>query len=136
MRLQSILPEPTLDGIRPRGRQAAMNPHKLSAYEERLRQEKRDLLASSRASADDRRPVMLDQQSVGRLSRMDAMQGQAMRQAEEVRRRERLARIEGALARLAAGEYGQCLRCGADIPAPRLEYDPAATVCVSCADAR
>ena len=44
-----------------------------------------------------------------------------------------LAEIDAALERLAAGAYGICERCGAPIPAARLEARPAARTCVACA---
>ena len=56
-----------------------------------------DLLRQSAATVADRRPVELDQQSVGRLSRMDALQGQAMARAAEQRRRVRLVALDQAL---------------------------------------
>lgn len=40
--------------------------------------------------------------------------------------------IEGALARLAAGTYGQCIRCAGPIPANRLEAYPTAKRCLPC----
>ncbi len=87
----------------------------------------------SNATAEERRPVELDQQSVGRLSRMDAMQVQAMAQAVEGRRRQRQAQIDAALRRLDEGEYGYCVVCGEDIPVKRLEVDLTAARCVDCA---
>ncbi len=105
--------------------------------EERVRQKlealRTELLESSAATTDDRQPVTLDQQSVGRLSRMDAMQVQAMAQAQEGRRQDQLRRIDAALQRLAEGEYGSCVVCGDDIPAKRLEIDPMVAQCVDCA---
>ncbi len=91
------------------------------------------LLKSSADTLADRRPVELDQQSVGRLSRMDALQVQAMAQAQEGRRQDQLRRIDAALQRLADGEYGACVECGEDIPAKRLEIDPTVVRCVDCA---
>jgi DnaK suppressor protein len=44
--------------------------------------------------------------------------------------------IERAGERLAAGAYGRCLRCGAPIPAERLEALPAAETCLACASRR
>src|SRR6185312_4120540 len=44
--------------------------------------------------------------------------------------------IERAAQRLAEGTYGQCLRCGAPIPAERLEALPAAETCLACASRR
>ncbi len=103
------------------------------AIRKALERERAELLAVRESSADDRRPVELDQQSVGRLSRMDAMQVQAMAQAVEVRRKGRLQRIEAALQRLAEGDYGTCLECGEDIPMKRLAFDLTLTYCVDCA---
>ncbi len=91
------------------------------------------LAASSAAGAAARRPVTLDQQSVGRLSRMDAMQVQAMAQASDARRRHRARRIEAALRRLDEDDFGCCARCGEAIPAKRLAIDPALAHCVDCA---
>lgn len=91
------------------------------------------LQESSTATADNRTPVQLDQQSVGRLSRMDALQVQAMSQAEEGRRQLRLRLIDAALKRIDEGEYGYCVSCGDDIPEKRLAFDPAAARCVDCA---
>ncbi|HGG06650.1 MAG TPA: TraR/DksA family transcriptional regulator [Aliiroseovarius sp.] len=80
--------------------------------------------------------VTLDQQSVGRLSRMDALQGQAMAQATRARRDAGRAKITAALARMDEGEYGYCLECGDEIAEKRLELDPAVATCISCASGR
>ncbi len=87
----------------------------------------------SAASAGERRPVELDQQSVGRLSRMDAMQIQAMAQALEARRQGRLQLIDAALRRLEDGDYGYCVNCGEKIPVGRLSIDPTISRCIDCA---
>ncbi|MDO8422040.1 MAG: TraR/DksA C4-type zinc finger protein [Parvibaculum sp.] len=87
------------------------------------------------ASEAARAPVSLDQQSVGRLSRMDAMQGQAMAQAAERRRQQRAGMISAALERLDEGEFGFCLGCGEPTPEGRLKADPTVTRCVGCASA-
>lgn len=97
-----------------------------------LLEEREDLLRASAATTEDRAPVELDQQAIGRLSRMDAIQVRAMAEASETRRRGRLRRIEAALKRIGDGEYGECLECGEQIPPRRLEIDPTATHCVPC----
>ncbi|MBT8460056.1 MAG: TraR/DksA C4-type zinc finger protein [Boseongicola sp.] len=84
--------------------------------------------------ADDQKTVTLDQQSVGRLSRMDAIQRQAMAQALARRRAGRRQRILAALRRIEEDEYGYCLDCGDDIAAGRLKLDPTVTLCLSCAE--
>ncbi len=105
----------------------------LKAIRRTLEEERDGLAKASAATSEDRAPVELDQQSVGRLSRMDAIQVQAMAVATETRRQDRLQIIEAALQRLDDGEYGYCLGCDEDIPAKRLDIDPAVTRCVDCA---
>ncbi len=88
---------------------------------------------STEATAADRRPVELDQSSVGRLSRMDALQMQAMAQATERRRAVEITRIEAALKRIADGDFGWCVTCGEAIAPKRLEADPTVPTCIDCA---
>lgn len=83
-------------------------------------------------SAEARGAVELDQSRVGRLSRMDALQGQAMNNAIAARRQQKLAAIDAALTRLKDGEFGYCMRCGDDISSKRLEQDPSAPLCLGC----
>ncbi len=75
--------------------------------------------------------VKLDQTSVGRLTRMDALQAQAMAQETARRRALEISRIDAALKRINEGEYGFCLNSGEPIPAARLELDPAASTLVA-----
>lgn len=102
-------------------------------FEKRIRDELAELMTLSQETAEDRAPVQLDQQSVGRLSRMDAIQGQALAQASDQRRQARKVALEMALRRLEAGEFGNCVACGEPILPKRLEIDPAAALCISCA---
>ena len=50
--------------------------------------------------------------------------------------RERLAEVDAALGRLAAGTYGVCEVCGRPIAEARLEVRPTARTCVACISAR
>ena len=95
-----------------------------------LASELRGLDETSKASAQ---PVTLDQASVGRLSRMDAMQSQQMAVETSRRRREELLKVEGALRRIETGEYGCCFVCGEPIDIRRLAVAPTSTRCVNCA---
>ncbi|WP_157016126.1 TraR/DksA family transcriptional regulator [Mesorhizobium xinjiangense] len=101
-----------------------------------LEAELAELDAQSRDTEDHRAPVELDQQSVGRVSRIDALQVQAMAQAVEQRRKSRIARIRAALRRMGEGEFGYCAECGEFIGIRRLETDPTALTCVACASGR
>lgn len=90
------------------------------------------LRAMGDAAANDAGTVMLDQSSVGRLSRMDALQQQAMVLGlnEALQREKR--RLEAALVRLDEGMFGICCHCGEPIPKDRLEADLGAPFCTDC----
>jgi DnaK suppressor protein len=95
----------------------------------------REQMERTAQTSDDLSAVVeLDQARVGRLSRMDAMQAQAMSQAVARRRQATLARITAALARMDSNEYGLCKSCEEPINPKRLEYDPTAVMCISCAE--
>ncbi|TPW25915.1 TraR/DksA family transcriptional regulator [Pararhizobium mangrovi] len=105
----------------------------LEKARQRLDARRLELEELSAMSAESRATVMLDQQSAGRLSRMDSMQQQAMAAAQERRRKHDRGRIKMAERRLAAGDYGYCVECDAEIPDGRLAIDPMAEKCVACA---
>ncbi|PKP66481.1 MAG: molecular chaperone DnaK [Alphaproteobacteria bacterium HGW-Alphaproteobacteria-7] len=102
---------------------------------EKLLARREELLAEDAMSAEGRAPVTLDQDSVGRLSRIDAMQIQAMALAQARRRKAERGGIDEALRRMDEDEYGYCLKCGDDIAPARLEHSPAVTTCIECARA-
>ena len=101
-------------------------------FRARIEGEQQELQMLSDAGRKARAPVELDQQSVGRLSCMDAIQQQSMDLAREERRKARLAMLAAALHRLDKDEFGYCLACGEDISRQQLEIDPAVTLCVDC----
>jgi DnaK suppressor protein len=103
-------------------------------FREKLLQLRAKLRAAAEAGKESAAVVELDQTKVGRLSRMDAMQAQAMAQASEQRREQTLRRIEAALKRIDDDEYGYCLQCDEAINPKRLEFDPTVTLCIECAN--
>ena len=107
----------------------------VSLYRDRLIARRKELLELAQSSADSRKTVELDQTRVGRLSRMDALQNQAMSLEAERRRKLELQRIEASLKRIEEGDYGYCVACGEQIPLRRLELDPTLPTCVNCASA-
>ncbi|WP_299504213.1 TraR/DksA C4-type zinc finger protein [uncultured Roseobacter sp.] len=88
--------------------------------------------AEDAAGLDGQKTVTLDQQAVGRLSRMDALQNQAMAQAQARRRQAERQKIAAALQRLDEGEYGFCTDCGEEIAPARVQADPAIARCLDC----
>ena len=113
----------------------AREPHarKFEALKVRLRERLDEIARARAATAESRKPVELDQTTVGRLSRIDALQGQAMAQATERNRERESARILAALKRIEDGEYGYCTTCGEEIAPKRLEADPTISTCIRCA---
>ena len=102
-------------------------------FKEKLIARREELDQLSALSSESRQTVPLDRQSVGRLSRMGAMQGQAMALATEERREQERVRVEAALRRIEAGDYGFCVKCEEEIDIRRLELDPSTPLCLSCA---
>lgn len=109
-----------------------MDDATVTALRERLLDERAALDEEEARGAEGRRTVELDQQSVGRLSRMDALQNQAMARAQSGRREARRRRIDAALRRMDEGEYGYCLDCGEELAPKRLEADPTLPRCLEC----
>ena len=111
-----------------------MDKDQLCHYREALLTLRANIVDLDEANAEAAGTVSLDQSKVGRLSRMDAMQAQQMAQETARRRKLQLQKIEGALRRIEADDYGYCHVCGEEISAARLEFDPTSTRCIRCMD--
>ena len=105
----------------------------VAAVKARLLEMKTELERLAHEHEHDSDIVELDQTTQGRLSRMDALQGQAMAQEVARRREVEIRRIEAALERIEDDEYGYCVTCGEEIARKRLELDPATPNCIDCA---
>lgn len=99
-----------------------------------LTAQRAQLIADLASAAEASAPVELDQSRVGRLSRMDAMQSQAMSQAADSRRHREIRQIDAALARVEAGTFGDCAKCDEPIAVSRLRFAPANPLCLDCAE--
>lgn len=113
-----------------------MDRQQLQMFRERLlawRSEIEDLNESRKSSSNT---VELDQTRTGRLSRMDALQGQAMAKAGQARSEIELRRVNAALERLDSDDFGYCIDCDEEIALARLAANPTVTLCIKCASAR
>jgi len=110
-----------------------MDERRIAGFRTRLQAMLDEVATGAALGEEDTRTVDLDQQSVGRLSRMDALQRQAMAKAQQARRAGLERRIRAALARIDEGEFGYCAECGDDIAARRLDLDPTVATCINCA---
>ena len=106
----------------------------LAVIKTRLLQLQQELQGVQAAGEDAASVVELDQTAVGRLSRMDALQGQAMSKETGRRRQLEMQKLAVALRRLDSGDYGYCLSCEEPIARERLALDPGATLCIECAN--
>ena len=109
-----------------------MDSDQLEKYHVQLESLRTEIQTDLDASKEASEVVELDT-SIGRLSRMDAMQNQQM--ALELRRRQeqQLQRIANALKRMDKGTYGLCGKCKQPISGDRLEVSPDVVMCVRCA---
>ena len=109
-----------------------MDVDRLAYFRKRLEELEREIREDMDSNPEDSGVVDLDS-SIGRLSRMDALQNQQM--ALELKRRQenQLLRIENAFKRLAKGHYGLCGKCKKPIKEDRLEVFPDTVTCVRCA---
>jgi DnaK suppressor protein len=106
----------------------------VKGYKKRLTSMRNEVEELSVVTEEARQPVELDQTMVGRLSRMDALQSQAMQLETERRRTVEIMRIDSALQRIDEGEFGYCVSCGIEIEPKRLDNDPTSPTCFDCAE--
>ena len=97
-----------------------------------LNQLKQELQQQLQDNRQNSAPVTLDQQSVGRVSRVDAIQQQQMAVANREQAGVILKQINASLDRIDNGEYGYCLECGEPIGFARLQVQAYAANCVDC----
>ena len=109
-----------------------MSTINLSEFKILIEDKLKELRKEDELGKDSQQIVELDQQSVGRLSRMDAIQSQAMAQAQKRRRNAMQVVLQAALKRIDEGEFGFCDDCGDEIGQSRLMANPIITKCISC----
>lgn len=105
---------------------------RLNELRKRLAELAAELRRGLAEGADAAKVVQLDQTSVGRLTRMDAMQQQAMAEATRRQLRIRLQQCRAAEQAMDAGEYGYCRKCEEEIGYKRLFVRPETPFCIAC----
>jgi DnaK suppressor protein len=114
--------------------EALLQPEQIQELKNILLKQQDDLAALEQTGADAASVVELDQTRVGRLSRMDALQGQAMSRESLRRRQIQSQKISATLRRIDHEDYGYCAECGDEIAFKRLLFDPTTTLCITCAN--
>ncbi len=105
----------------------------IKAMKKRLLDRRKELEHVIESRAETQTEAELDQQRIGRLSRMDAIQQQAMEEETGRRRDQEVSRIVAALQRIEEDDFGYCSVCEEPIAPKRLENDPATPLCINCA---
>jgi RNA polymerase-binding transcription factor DksA len=112
-----------------------LSPSDLLQYEQRLRDRSRVLRkeiretllrANAERYADIAERVQDSQDQSLAVLLADVAHADVARDAREIQD------IDGALLRLAAATYGECVQCGARIPRARLDAYPTAKRCLPC----
>jgi DnaK suppressor protein len=112
-----------------------LKPAQIKQLRAQLSAQQQDLTESMHNAEATTKPVTLDQQSVGRVSRIDAIQQQQMAIANQKQTGDLLKAIEVALRRIDDANYGDCLECGEPIAYARLQAQPFASLCIDCQSA-
>ncbi len=102
------------------------------AANERLKMQLAQMESDLALARESAATVELDQSRIGRLSRMDALQQQAMAQAGLQRLAVQKRRLVAALDRVAAGTFGRCGECGGAVETDRLVRDATTLFCAAC----
>lgn len=113
-----------------------LKPSQIAQLRVQLLSQQQELVDLLNNAGDSTGPVTLDQQSVGRVSRIDAIQQQQMALASQQQATDMLKRTELALRRIDDGEYGDCMQCGEPIAYARLQAQPFANLCIDCQSER
>ncbi len=90
------------------------------------------LMLTLQTTSELAKTVELDQAAVGRISRIDAIQQQAMASEQKRRNELRLKQIAVALMGFDDDAYGECKKCGEPIDYRRLKARPESPCCVPC----
>jgi DnaK suppressor protein len=113
--------------------QQGLAAEQLDTIREELLRSLTRLERSMKLSGGADRPRDLEQDTVGRLSRIEALQSQGLTHQLAEREKAQLAQLVAALRRLDEGTYGVCNCCGGAIPFARLIVFPETLACATCA---
>ena len=113
----------------------ALSIRQISELSDQLKAMQAELQQQLNQPVKNTQPVTLDQQSVGRVSRIDAIQQQQMAVANHEQKQNLLKRVAAVLRKIEADEYGFCRQCGEPIGFARLQVQPFAPNCLDCQSA-
>lgn len=109
-----------------------MDKEKQKEYLTRIDEEIELTKAAIEQLKKDTAPVSLDA-SIGRVSRMDAINNKAVAESSLRNHKQKLQRLLNIKDRYPGKDFGHCIKCGSEIMPKRLMVMPDALTCVPCA---
>lgn len=109
-----------------------LNTQQQDELRQDLEDKKASLEQSIAAAKEATETVKLDQTLMGRVSRVDALQQQAMAIATHQQQLQELKQVEQALEKFDEDEYGYCESCDEVIAFKRLKIKPESIYCIQC----
>jgi DnaK suppressor protein len=110
-----------------------MTTDQLTAQKELILEEIAEIASSFDYLADETKAIE-PSVSLGRLTRMEALNDKGVSEHVLAQNKQKLERLKNALGRIEDGSYGVCIRCGKEIPLQRLQHVPEALICVPCSE--
>ncbi|MBP3193192.1 TraR/DksA family transcriptional regulator [Natronogracilivirga saccharolytica] len=112
---------------------------KESVLTDKQKEEIREIIEQQIQEADKELKVLKEltaavepDSSIGRISRMDAINNKTVNDAAYRNTRTRLKRLKNVLEKVDDPDYGRCVRCGEPIAFGRIQIMPEKRVCVHC----
>ena len=109
-----------------------MTDDERSSLKRKIAAETAVLAGTIKSLKEASKPVAPDN-SIGRLTRMEAINSKSVSEATLASAKARLSGLKAAAAKIDDPDFGECTECGEPIPVKRLLFMPEATRCVACA---
>lgn len=109
-----------------------MDKEFIQQMKKKLLDEKQEIIDSLSTNNNDSRKIL--EENSARDSVDEAADAIDLKMLQSIGEKDanRLNLINGALTRIEIGKYGLCMKCGKQIPEPRLECIPYAMLCIEC----
>jgi DnaK suppressor protein len=108
-----------------------MDASTITKYQKKL-QELRENVKNDITNLTESSKPIKPENSLGRLTRMDAIGQKSINEHALQNAKVRLQKIEAALKRIEDDEYGYCVECGDEISSKRLNAVPESPQCMEC----
>ena len=110
-----------------------MTPEEADMVKARIERRIKQLNRSVAELVEATKPVAPDV-SIGRLSRLDAINNKSVAERTLREQRKDLEALEHSLSKFGTPDFGKCTRCGSEIQIGRLKFMPESSKCINCAN--